>query len=258
MKELSHSKKPPFRIIKSTLKSVLQNYPILQPIIENAVLNINQIAVITYQFIKAYCLFLFQNHYELPSINIKFIHDAIKIVSRPKIKSQSKTSHMLFFYDQYFSPLINNHQPCYYNQTYLIAELAKEILTCINTNISTNFNKYIRKYINVCVRDPELVKIDREINNSSEKNQLKNDLKNDMKQLKNALLNNNIDFVTKKYLQWFKINQPLLLPQNMKKHLGYDLKARTSEYLYYSFYINQEIEVSDLMESFHICDCRIN
>jgi len=95
------------------------------------------------------------------------------------------------------------------------------------------------------------VKIDREINNSSEKNQLKNDLKNDMKQLKNALLNNNIDFVTKKYLQWFKINQPLLLPQNMKKHLGYDLKARTSEYLYYSFYINQEIEVSDLMESFH-------
>lgn len=41
-----------FRIIKCPLKCVLKNYDVIHPIIEQAVIDINDIVVLSYQFIR--------------------------------------------------------------------------------------------------------------------------------------------------------------------------------------------------------------
>ena len=47
--------KPPekiYKIIKCPLKAVLKNFDIIQPIIENVVIDINQFVILGYQFIR--------------------------------------------------------------------------------------------------------------------------------------------------------------------------------------------------------------
>ena len=67
-----------YRIIKCPLKCVLKKYNTLQPIIENAVIDINEIVMLSYQFIRLYLLDKFNNNKELPVINKQFVLDVIK------------------------------------------------------------------------------------------------------------------------------------------------------------------------------------
>ncbi len=79
-----------FRIIKCPLKCVLKNYDVIQPIIEKAVIDINEIVVLSYQFIRLYLLDKFNNNQPLPTVNKQFVLDVIKTVSSPNTKSGQK------------------------------------------------------------------------------------------------------------------------------------------------------------------------
>lgn len=96
---MEQKKKPPdplekeqvYRIIKCPLKCVLKRYDALQPVIEKAVVDINEIVVLSYQFIRLYLLDKFNNKKELPTINKQFVLDVIKTVSSPNSKRGQKT-----------------------------------------------------------------------------------------------------------------------------------------------------------------------
>ena len=75
-----------YRIIKCPLKCVLKRYDTLHPVIEKAVIDINEIVVLSYQFIKLYLLDKFNDNQELPTINKQFVLDAIKTISSQIIK----------------------------------------------------------------------------------------------------------------------------------------------------------------------------
>ena len=62
-----------YRIIKCPLKCVLKKYDILQPIIEKAVIDMNEIVILSYQFIRMYLLDKFTKKQELPIINKQFV-----------------------------------------------------------------------------------------------------------------------------------------------------------------------------------------
>ena len=70
-----------YRIIKCPLKCVLKKYDTLQPIIEKAVIDMNEIVILSYQFIRLYLLDKFTNKQELPTINKQFVLDVIKTIS---------------------------------------------------------------------------------------------------------------------------------------------------------------------------------
>ena len=90
-KEEEKTNEQVYRTIKCPLKSVLKEYDILQPIIENCVKDINEIIILAYQFIRLYLLDKFVNNKELPIMNKQFILDVLKtVVQLKQIKVNKK------------------------------------------------------------------------------------------------------------------------------------------------------------------------
>ena len=79
-----------YRIVKCPLKCVLKKYDTLQPIIENAVIDMDEIVILSYQFIRLYLLDKFNTNKVIPTINKQFVLDVIKTVSSPNSKRGQK------------------------------------------------------------------------------------------------------------------------------------------------------------------------
>jgi len=106
-----------YRIIKCPLKCVLKRYDTLQPIIEKAVMDMNEIVILSYQFIRMYLLNKFNNNQKLPIINKQFVLDVIKTISSPNTKRGQKTKEeniknatgkidmKQFYNEEFFTPL---------------------------------------------------------------------------------------------------------------------------------------------------------
>ena len=240
-----------YRIIKCPLKCVLKKYDILQPIIEKAVIDMNEIVILSYQFIRMYLLDKFTKKQELPIINKQFVLDVIKTISSPNtkrgqknkqenIKNASGKSDMKDFYNQEFLNLVSV-KPSYSNKTHILAITANEMITCINTNISTHFVKHLFKYINCLFKEPKLLEIKKEKDKIKRKELYKN-LNQEMRDLKSDLINNKIENSKIEYHSWIRENKPFLFPSKVNKSVAYDVKVNTEKYIKYSFYINHKIE----------------
>ena len=81
-----------YRTIKCPLKTVLKNYDIIHPIINNLVKDINDLIILGYQFIRLYLLDKFNNNKELPIINKLFILDVLKTISKTTSEKGKKTN----------------------------------------------------------------------------------------------------------------------------------------------------------------------
>ena len=240
-----------YRIIKCPLKCVLKKYDILHPIIEKAVIDMNEIVILSYQFIRMYLLNKFNNNQELPIINKQFVLDVIKTISSPNTKRGQKTkeeniknatgkSDMKQFYNQEFSKLVSA-KPSYSNKTHILAITANEMITCINTNISTHFVKHLFKYINCLFKEPKSLEIKKETDKEKRK-ELYKILNQEIRDLKSDLINNKIDNSKEEYHSWIRENKHLLFPTKISKSVAYDVKTNPEKYIKYSFYINQKIE----------------
>jgi hypothetical protein len=240
-----------YRIIKCPLKCVLKRYYTLHPIIEKAVMDMNEIVILSYQFIRMYLLNKFNNKQDLPTINKQFVLDVIKTISSPNTKRGQKTkedniknatgkSDMKQFYNKEFSKLIFS-KPSYSNKTHILAITANEMITCINTNISTHFVKHLFKYINCLFKEPKLLEIKKE-NNKEKRKELYKILNQEIRDLKSDLINNKIENSKEEYHSWIRENKHLLFPNKINKSVAYDVKANPEKYIKYSFYINKKIE----------------
>jgi hypothetical protein len=244
-----------YRIIKCPLKCVLKRYDTLHPIIENAVMDMNEIVILSYQFIRLYLLDKFNNNKDLPIINKQFVLDVIKTISSPNTKRGQKTkqeniknatgkSDMKQFYNEEFSKLVSlseTKKPSYSNKTYILAITANEMITCINTNISTHFVKHLFKYINCLFKEPKSSEIKKEINKEKRK-ELYKELNQEIRDLKSDLINNKIENSKEEYHRWIRENKGFLFPNKVNKSVAYDVKCNPEKYIKYSFYINQKIE----------------
>ena len=240
-----------YRVIKCPLKSVLKKYDKLQPIIESTVFDINQIVILSYQFIRLFLIHKFNKQQELPKINKQFVLDVIKTVSNaetnrgkktnPKnIKNISVKSEIKNFYKDVFCDLVNI-KPVYTNKTHILEQTAKEIITCINTNISTHFIKYLFKYINCLFKEPKSIEIKKEKDKNKRK-ELYKQLNQEIRDLKSDIINDKIENSKEEYHKWIKDNKMFLHPKKFTNSIAYDVKANPDKYITYSFYINKKIE----------------
>jgi len=251
------AEKPPdpseqvYRIIKCPLKCVLKKYNTLQPIIEKAVIDMNEIVILSYQFIRLYLLNKFNSNQELPTINKQFVLDVIKTISSPNTKRGQKTkeeniknatgkSDIKQFYNEEFSKLVSA-KPSYSNKTHILAITANEMITCINTNISTHFVKHLFKYINCLFKEPKSLEIKKETDKEKRK-ELYKIMNQEIRDLKSDLINNKIENSKEEYHSWIRENKGFLFPNKVNKSIAYDVKCNPEKYIKYSFYINQKIE----------------
>jgi len=240
-----------YRIIKCPLKCVLKRYDTLHPIIEKAVMDMNEIVILSYQFIRMYLLNKFNNKQDLPTINKQFVLDVIKTISSPNTKRGQKTkeeniknatgkSDMKQFYNEEFSKLVSV-KPSYSNKTHILAITANEMITCINTNISTHFVKHLFKYINCLFKEPKSLEIKKETDKEKCK-ELYKELNQEIRDLKSDLINNKIENSKEEYHSWIRENKGFLFPNKVNKSVAYDVKCNPEKYIKFSFYINQKIE----------------
>lgn len=240
-----------YRIIKCPLKCVLKKYDTLHPIIEKAVMDMNEIVILSYQFIRMYLLNKFNNKQELPTINKQFVLDVIKTISSPNSKRGQKTkeeniknatgkSDMKQFYNEEFSKLVSA-KPSYSNKTHILAITANEMITCINTNISTHFVKHLFKYINCLFKEPKSLEI-KKATDKEKRKELYKELNQEIRDLKSDLINNKIENSKEEYHSWIRENKGFLFPNKVNKSVAYDVKCNPEKYIKFSFYINQKIE----------------
>ena len=240
-----------YSIIKCPLKCVLKRYDILYPIIEKAVMDMNEIIILSYQFIRMYLLNKFNNKQDLPTINKQFVLDVIKTISSPNTKRGQKTKEeniknatgkldMKQFYNEEFSKLVST-KLSYSNKTHILAITANEMITCINTNISTHFVKHLFKYINCLFKEPKSLEIKKETDKEKRK-ELYKELNQEIRDLKSDLINNKIENSKEEYHSWIRENKGFLFPNKVNKSVAYDVKCNPEKYIKFSFYINQKIE----------------
>jgi hypothetical protein len=251
LEEIPPEKEQVYRIIKCPLKCVLKKYDTLQPIIEKAVMDINEIVILSYQFIRLYLLEKFNNNQTLPIINKQFVLDVIKTIASPtskrgqkvkeeNIKNSSGKTDMKQFYNETFSKLVSN-KPSYTNKTHIVAITANEMITCINTNISTHFVKHLFKYINCLFKQSKSIEIKQEKDKAKRK-ELYKILNKEIRDLKSDLINNKIELSKSEYHNWIRENKDFLFPNKVNKSVAYDVKCNPEKYIKYSFYINSKIE----------------
>jgi len=170
--------------IKCPLKSVLKQFVTIQPILDNTIKDMNQLVIYTYQFIRLYFIDKFNGNKELPELNKYFILDCMKIIgtsetnrgkqkNEDKIKNKEIKDDIKIFNDNIFSKIVNE-KISYSNKSFILEQIAKEMITCIKTNTSTHFLKHLYKYINIKFKKPKNDEIKKIKIRNKEKNYINN------------------------------------------------------------------------------------
>ena len=251
MKEPPDPEEQVYRIIKCPLKCVLKKHDLLQPIIDKAVFDINDIVVLSYQFIRLYLLDKYTTNVDLPTINKQFVLDVMKTVSYADTKSGQKTNpdniknatgkaDIKRFYDTDFSQLVSM-RPSYTNKTHILATTANEMITCITTNISTHFIDHLFRYIHCLFKQSRLIEI-KTIKDKEKRKELYKVLNQDIRDLKSDLINDKIKLSKPEYHDWIKASRQFLFPTKITKSVAYDVKVNPEKYIKHSFFINKKIE----------------
>ena len=251
MKEPPDPDEQVYRIIKCPLKCVLKKHDLLQPIIDKAVFDINDIVILSYQFIRLYLLDKYNNNVDLPTINKQFVLDVMKTVSSADTKAGQKTNpdniknatgkaDIKRFYGTDFSHLVSN-KPSYTNKTHILATSANEMITCITTNISTHFIDHLFRYIHCLFKQARLIEI-KTIKDKVKRKELYKVINQDIRDLKSDLINDKIKLSKPEYHEWIKATRPFLFPIKITKSVAYDVKVNPEKYIKHSFFINKKIE----------------
>jgi hypothetical protein len=147
--EFRSNGKPSYKTIKTPLKSLLHNHYDVQPIINDLILKINDLVINSYQFIRLYILFCFNNHRDLPELDENFILYCIKTLGErspqgPKSKNINLLNELNEFYNNEYQPLINHEKKQLKNLSYV----AQQIETALSNNVQEHFIQHLLRFIN--------------------------------------------------------------------------------------------------------------
>jgi hypothetical protein len=227
-KNFRNLEKSKFKTIKTTLKSVLLKYKEVQPIITNLVFEMNDLVIHTYQFIRLYILYCFNNHLEFPVFDDKFtfIKYCIKTLgTKSNSGRKSKDTQLLDtlqeFYTKEYQPLLNHNKTSLVNKSHLINILAEQIHVCISNNIQEHFIQHFLRFINKTI------------------NKITDD-KKELFELKHQLLM--LEETNEMFNEWKTTHLQHILPTNINKSIYYDVKVRQFKYLKGLLYMNSVLE----------------
>ena len=225
-KEFSNNEKSAYKTFKIPLKTILLNRETIQPVINNLVFEMNDLVIHTYQFIRLYVLDKYTKNQHLPTIDDTFISYCIKTLgTRDNRGKKCKDAELLEtleeFYKTEYQPLLNHEKTNLKNTTFLLPYLATQIHTSLSNNIQEHFIQHLLRFINKTTND------------ITEDKQLLFQFKKNIMELTdtNELFN-----------LWKGTHLQNVIPENVKKSVYYDAKARPFEYLKGMLYMNSVLE----------------
>jgi hypothetical protein len=226
-KEFRNNDKSAYKTIKTTLKSVLLNRDLVQPVVNNLVFEMNNLMIHSYQFIRLYVLNCYSNKTALPEMDDTFILYCIKTLgvrdSRGKKGGDTALLDTLEkFYQEEYQPLLNHEKTNLKNTSFLLPYLATQIHTSLSNNTQEHFIQHFLRFIN---KTTTSITEDKSI----------------LFKLKHQLIS--LDNETNEmFNEWKLTHLPHIFPQNIKKSVHYDVKVRPFEYLKGMLYMNSVLE----------------
>ena len=242
------------KTVKNNINNVLKDKAIL-PIINDLVIRTNKIVIHSCNFIKLYCIYLYENDLDFPLIDKNFIRDVFKVITKRKDnrgatpeKDYSVLLKNLYkFYNEHYITTIYDNEIIYYDKlSYILAYEAIDIEKNINNNIQEHFithlNQFVNHSFNLKEQKDEIKKIkDKEIRKERYKS-----LTNEFKKVKDDLVSLSHDLTAdEKYHNWIKEHKKHIIPNKPnfdKDSIYYDLHSNTKDYLKSFIYINIQLE----------------
>jgi len=239
---------------KDNIKNVLKN-PNILPIINDLVNRTNKIVIHAYQFIKLYCIFLYENELKFPVIDKEFICDVFKVLTIRKCGSGGYTENnmpeqlqeLTEFYREHYSNTISNNETIYYDKlSYILPYEAIDMITNINNNIQEHFIDHLNKYVNIVfnIKDKS-AKITTENKDKNIRKQLHKQLYDEIGKVKKDLMNFGNLTSDEKYHKWIIQERIKLYPNKTRfdnDNIYYHLKSNTQDFLHSMFHISIELE----------------
>jgi hypothetical protein len=240
---------------KDNINNIIKDKTIL-PIINDLVNRTNKIVIRSYQFIKLYCVFCYDNHIPFPLIDKDFICDVFKVVTIRKCNAGGYTDknmpdrlRLLYnFYNNYYSSTLVDNDFIYYDKLpYILAYEAIDMTTNINNNIQEHFIDHLNKYVNLIFKvkekSAEITKINKD---KVVRKELHNQLYDEINKVKKDLISFDEPKSAHEYHLWIREQRNLLYPNKTKfdnDNIYYDLKSNTQDYLVSMFYLSRQFEV---------------
>ena len=231
--------KPDFRVIKTSLKSILKEYQTNHPLLNKWVHECNDIAITVYQFIRLYILDCYHTNKEIPELTEELLSYFVRACGikqkKGTIKHQDFQNELDEFYDKEFKPCLQKKKFSLFNKKFMLNYLIIQIHIAFYNNLKEHFVTRFRRFINLTI--PIELKDDK---NRNIKENIK--LANSVKSL--LLLNKDtIDLPEelKEYVIWVKSK---FLPNGevSEKGHGYDVKVSPHKYLYFTIKMNEHLE----------------
>lgn len=141
---------------KTKLENIILNKPTLAKI-NRVVCDVNKIVISTYQFIKLYLLYLYENNYKFPEFNQKFIETCMKVVTKPsngRGKPPNKETLKLIkklhrFYTKHYSKTITDSKLCSSGINIILKYEAIDMLKNYTNNIMFNYIDRLNRSVNI-------------------------------------------------------------------------------------------------------------
>ncbi len=242
---------------KDNIKNIIQDHETLK-IINNLAIKTNKIVIHAYNFIKLYCIHLFENNLNFPEFNKEYIMDVFKVITTRKCGSGGYTKDNMpqqlkelteFFEEHYKDTMVPNEELLYDKMSYILAYEAIDMTTNIYINVREHYLQQLNKLVNITFKFKDQInQIKEKFKKTETIKEKKKELYEEFKQIKDDLLNVGVDKELKskkKYHKWIKEHKLNFIPNKDtfdNDNIMYDLKSNTSQYLKCYMYIGKELE----------------
>lgn len=236
-------KKPMYKTIKTSLKSIIKDEKILGKI-NDLVIKCNSIVIDVYQFIRLYCLHIYHNKKEIPKLNSKFISYCIKALGKRDNRGKKSTNNELLnelqnFYANEYQPIFNHQKYDLTGLSFTVPYMCMTVETCLTNNLKEHFIKRLLRFINIFADEYYESKHGKDKEHNEEYHKNKKKL---LWNLKKSILNNVHNEIPIEFKYWFIKYKNKIVPKEFKKSIAYDCHANPFKYIKYSFFMNEMYE----------------
>jgi hypothetical protein len=242
------------KTVKTNIANIISDESYLD-IINNLVIRTNKIVIHACQFIKLYCIYLYDNNLDFPIINKQFISNVFKIItirndkrgSTPENEYSDEMKRIQRFYNDVYKLTIYDNETILYDKlSYILPYEAIDIEKNINTNIKEHFITHMRKFVNVSFNLQKQKDAIKQIKDKVIRDEKYKTITDELNKVKYDLLSLSNDFKSDvKYHEWIKEQRKYILPNKKtfdKDSIHYDLCSYTQDYLKPYIYINKQLE----------------
>ena len=233
--------KPNFRIVKTSLKSLVQEEEFVEEL-RQVVLRANKIHDDCLLFISTYVLYRYANNQTIYEIDEQFVCYSIKVMGVFDCPMPARTeanrqflAHLQKFYDDVYKP-IYNHKP---NNLALMKDVDGYMIKKLTANINNNLKEYYTTRLNKCIRifggkifdkendDPEIDKRDA------------------LSKLSGDIFDMKFDEIDPIFVTWFSTFKLDVLPNGVDnvENLRLDPHKEPQKYLIPTIGINEQFEI---------------